>query len=166
VTAYCAATDLELPDETVADFTSDVIDDAIAKGSSLADSYLSTRWTLPLRPVEAGVYPQALVEAVAAIATYRLMKRRGYSPENGDNDEIRNGFDDAIRWLKDMSAGKATMQIAGSNSEAEAQEGGGPSSSAFMLQAPQGDGYGYDREEDFWHDSGSAVTGGVRRRGF
>lgn len=166
MTTYCASTDLELPDETLADFTTDVIDDAIGKASSLVDSYLSTRWTLPLRPAVPGEFPDALIQATAAIASYRLMKRRGYSPENGDNDEIRNGFDDAIAWLKDMSAGKATMQIAGSNTDAEAQEGGGPSSGPFLLQASQGDGYGYSREEDFWHDSGSAVTGGVRRRGF
>jgi phage gp36-like protein len=71
---------------------------ALTKASSLADSYI-VRW-LPLK-VEA---PEALVDAVIRIAHYQLTGETG-------NEEVRKRYEDAVSWLRDVAAGKASLGI-------------------------------------------------------
>lgn len=166
--AYCTAADLDLPQEALNELDASDITEAISRASAMVDSYLASRFTLPLVQV-GGAWPEDLVDAAAGLATYRLMKRRGYNPAAGQNDTIRQGYQDAVKYLKDVSKGDATPQVRGSNSDAVTQEGGGPSSSAFVLQAPDGAGCTYSAEEDFWHDRPScpgAPGNGPRRRGY
>lgn len=167
---YCTSADLLLPGEALQELQSTDIDRAIKSASSEADSYLSTRWTLPLVMGPDG-WPTALVNAVAQIATYRAMLLRGYAPVAGQNDSIRDGYKDALAFLKALSKGEATLQVRGSNADAETQQGGGPGTSPFVIQ-PDGPGGGtFKPEEDFWHDRDSAAGGagaftGPRRRGY
>jgi phage gp36-like protein len=172
---YCTADDLLLPGEALAELQDADVERAITTASAEADSYLSSRWTLPLKPPSGDVdnpeWPADLVNAVAQIATYRAMARRGYAPMAGQNDSIYQGYKDAKAFLKDVSAGTATLQVAGSSTDAAAQEGGGPSGAAYVTQPDAGPGGSYRLEEDFWHDSLSATGGGgafrgSRRRGY
>lgn len=71
-------------------------DQALENASGIADSYI-TRW-LPLQVAP----PPALRDAVIWIATYNL---------SGDHplDFLRDKFEDAMKWLRDVSAGKASL---------------------------------------------------------
>jgi phage gp36-like protein len=78
--------------------------DAALDGASVfADGYLTQRFQLPLTS-----YGQDLKEAVANIAAYRIIAARGFSPEDADADQLRLRYQDAIGWLRDVSAGKVT----------------------------------------------------------
>lgn len=72
------------------------VEAALSAASSLADSYLAA--TLPI----AAPYPTALVEAVMAIATYRLAG-------NAATDTERVQYEDAIGWLRDAARGRAQL---------------------------------------------------------
>lgn len=72
---------------------------ALEAASSLADGYLAARYTLPLL-----AWGDDLRRAVSLIAAYDLMTRRGYSPEGGD-EQLRLRYEDAIRWLEQVSKG-------------------------------------------------------------
>ncbi len=76
---------------------------AIAAASSLADSYLSARYTLPLSE-----WGYDLRRVVCHIASWDLLSRRGFDPENAADKAIRMRYDDAIKWLADVRDGKNT----------------------------------------------------------
>lgn len=85
----------------------DVVDgeSVVVKACSLAggivDSYLATKYKVPLDPV-----PEAVVDAAGAIAMYKLS-------EGADRltTEKRQRYEDAIAWLRDVSAGKVSLGI-------------------------------------------------------
>ena len=66
--------------------------------SGLADTYIA-RWI----PLPAGT-PVALRDAVVWIATYNLAGDRW-------TEHMRARFDDAMKWLRDISAGKASLGV-------------------------------------------------------
>lgn len=72
---------------------------ALTKASSLADSYCSHLLPIPTP------YPEALVDAVLAIATYRLAG-------NAATEDERQQYDDAVAWLRDVSRGRARLSTA------------------------------------------------------
>ena len=96
---------------------------AIDTASSLADSYLRNRFTLPI-----ATPGQALAYAVARIAAYDLLSGRGYNPETGSDPNVRDRYLDAIGWLKGVASGSITPDLVDSSSGAGP---GGP----FVLQA-------------------------------
>lgn len=65
--------------------------------SSLADSYLNSRFSVPIASP-----PESLKEAVCRIAAYNLPSVVGYNPE-GQTENIRLRYEDAIRWLEGVS---------------------------------------------------------------
>ncbi len=83
---------------------------AIITASAYADSFLGDKYTLPLgRP-----YPPALVDAVCQIASWYLMRRRGYNPAvaGGSADAIiRQGYVDATAWLVRVANGQAALTV-------------------------------------------------------
>lgn len=99
---YAAQTDLENA------FTAAEIAQLIAGGrdvagacdaaSQEADSYLATRYAVPLS-VPA---PEHLVQAVCDIARYRLYA-------GAADTEVQNRYTQAVAWLKDVSAGRALL---------------------------------------------------------
>ena len=162
---YAKKSDLLLPSEALEELQDPDITRALTSASAEANSYLATRWTLPLVPPERDeddlpIWPADLVNAVAQMATYRAMLLRGYAPVAGQNDTIYQGYKDAKAFLKDVATGTATLQVRGSSSDAANQEGSGPSSAPFVLQPDNGQGLVYSDEEDFWHDRLSANGGG------
>ncbi len=78
-----------------------LVDKAILAASSLADSYLRKRFTLPLTS-----FSEDLTRAVVHIAVCDLMVRRGFNPASGADQLIVDRKADAIAWLEDVAAGK------------------------------------------------------------
>lgn len=106
---YASITDLYaygFPLTAQGNLKSDQLDDALVAASAMADSFLVARYALPL------VNPQteiALVEAVAKIAAYQLLSIRGYNPASGADVNIRNRYEDAIRWLNLVQRQQANL---------------------------------------------------------
>lgn len=83
--------------------SSDDQDAALEAASDLADSYLRSRYVLPLTG-----YGDDLKRAVCAIAAWDLLSTRGYNPQ-GSDEAIQTRQEQAIAWLKDVSAGRAAV---------------------------------------------------------
>jgi len=77
----------------------DVITRAIADADAQIDSYCGTRYEVPLSPV-----PVVVRKLSVDIAIYNLYARRKGVPE-----DRQKRFEDAIRFLKDVSKGIATL---------------------------------------------------------
>lgn len=73
------------------------IDSAIASACAVADGYIAARYSTPVASVGS-----ALKSAVLDIARYSLW-------DNQAPDEVRTRFEDALRWLRDVSSGKAVL---------------------------------------------------------
>ena len=70
---------------------------AIDQAGAEADGYLATRYTVPVASVGAN-----LTRITLDIARFRLWDNR--SPE-----EVRTRYEDAVKWLRDVSAGKVLL---------------------------------------------------------
>lgn len=87
-------------DDSGAVDTSDV-EDALDRASSLADSYIA-KWIPAL--IAAAAVPTLLTQHVLYIAVYLLA---------GDDftEDQRRRYEDALRWLREVQAGKASLGI-------------------------------------------------------
>lgn len=72
----------------------------LAATTELASGILAGRYDLPI--VAWGI---DLSMAVAKIAAYELLSVRGFNPD-GDDDNVRKRYEDAMRWLADVASGK------------------------------------------------------------
>lgn len=158
---YADIADLPIPAAAIAGISADVKNAALQGASDHADSYLISRFDLPLAS-----WGKDLRRAVANIALYDIMSTRGYSPESGDNASIRDRAKDAEAWLKDVSAGKATPtgvvdSSAGGNTTDAAGE---QRQMAFVVQPHNAS----ESADDFWGGSTpqEGGVGAVRRRGW
>lgn len=70
---------------------------AIDQAGAEADGYIATRYTVPVASVGAN-----LTRITLDIARFRLWDNR--SP-----DEVRTRYEDAIKWLRDVAAGKVLL---------------------------------------------------------
>lgn len=87
-----------------------VVDAAIAGACAEVDSYLGQRYSVPLSdPV-----PAAVTDAALTITWYRLHTDRA-----ADKD-LRVRYEDAVRWLRDVSAGRAALPGVATSSTAPA----------------------------------------------
>lgn len=75
-----------------------VLDDALLRASSEADTYLA-RYALPINPV-----PPALISVVCDITRYRLV-----GGDISESSPVYLRYARAVAWLKDISAGKAAL---------------------------------------------------------
>lgn len=82
------------------------INRALEESSAVADSYLQRRYALPIRPRQL-----SLVRAVCALARYELYQGEAVDP----SDKIRIGRKDALQWLADIGAGRATLDVTAVN---------------------------------------------------
>jgi phage gp36-like protein len=76
-----------------------VLDDATAE----IDAYLGTRYTLPLAST-----PARLEACACDIAYYRLTSMR---PRGGSLEDARNRYDEALRFLRDVAKGIASLGV-------------------------------------------------------
>lgn len=79
-------------------------DAALDAASDTADGYLRGRYTLPLT-----TWGDDLRAHVCGIAAWRLLANRGFDPNRAGDIAIRQLYDDAISWLKDVSAGRVVV---------------------------------------------------------
>lgn len=75
---------------------------AIDAATATADGYIGTQYDVPLVS-----WGHDLRWCVARLAAYILITRRGYNPEA--NQAFRQGYDDAIAWLTDVSRGRVML---------------------------------------------------------
>lgn len=76
-----------------------VLDAAIADAEAEVNSYLAQRYALPLPEVSAAVQR----------ATYDVLRYRLHN--DGADEGVRNRYTDAIKWLRDVVAGKAGIGV-------------------------------------------------------
>ena len=107
--AYAVKADLQkrMPDTTLVQLTdfdnagsmNDArITEALDAASAMVDSYAGGRYTLPLTA------SKQVMDLTLAIAVYKLHTLRPPAPE-----QVRQDYDDAVRLLRDVAAGKATL---------------------------------------------------------
>lgn len=73
------------------------VERALQDAAEEADSYVAVRYTVPLPSV-----PAPLKVAVCDIARFRLYKDR-------PTEEVKYRYEQAIKWLKSLARGEATM---------------------------------------------------------
>ncbi len=89
---------LSIISDALTDIAEETQEQALEAASMTADSYFRLRYKLPLSNVGLDVK-----QAVCNIAAYNLLAARGYNPETGDNESVRTRYEDAIKWLRDVS---------------------------------------------------------------
>lgn len=82
----------------------DIVSDAILRAESIIDSYLSTRYTVPVVTSTTDT-PYSLRDAAQTIAKYVLFERRHVVI----NDALRTAYLDRIDWLEKISEGKLNL---------------------------------------------------------
>lgn len=82
----------------------DVIDDAIESADAEIDSYCGVKYSVPFATV-----PTRVKSLSADMATYYLFKKRAALV--GMPESIRQSYDDAIAFLKDVSRGTASLGV-------------------------------------------------------
>lgn len=153
-------TQFSLPAAALGGISTTDQDATLDAASDVADSYLGVIFKLPLL-----TWGDDLRRAVCDLASWMLIKRRGFSPQNADGGMIREAYDDAISWLERVAAGKAKPSgVTDSETSGVNSTVSGAVDSPFVV-APNQNGRVY--EDDFWRDSNGALSvGPSRRRGW
>jgi phage gp36-like protein len=94
----------------VQSLTAAQMSEAIQTASAFMDTYLSSKFTLPLKQISYDV-----VQCCCVIAIYYLVQARGYNPNNPAEDTYRIRYEQQCRWLKDVANGQATPQVTDSS---------------------------------------------------
>lgn len=81
-------------------------DTALEAASRVVDSYLRSRYGTPF-PAPA---PYELRRATCIVAAWDLMTTRGFSPQ-GMDQAIQLRYESTLLWLRDVSAGKAQLDV-------------------------------------------------------
>ena len=82
--------------------------DALTRASSEMDSYLATRHRVPLT-----IAPPMLKTRCVEIAYYLLCRGARVM-----NDDVRGLYEDAVRWLRDVANGKASLGLPPADAQA------------------------------------------------
>ena len=77
----------------------DVVERALEHADGIIDSRVAVKYKLPLNPV-----PDVVVAYAGDIALYRMSYEAGSL-----TDEKRRRYEDAVRWLDQVAAGKAVL---------------------------------------------------------
>jgi phage gp36-like protein len=95
---------LNLTSETdvAQDIDQAVIDDAIESADAIIDSYCAVKYPVPFTDV-----PKRVKNLSADIATFNLFQKR--SSSLGMPESVRQAYEDAISFLKDVSKGLASL---------------------------------------------------------
>lgn len=116
-TAYATKEDLEeigLPKQALAGLSTKTIDRHLQAASGRVDSYMRSQEKLPL----ATPYPMEIVEATVILASYSLLIRRGYNPDNPSDANFREryldmvGNGDSPGWLDKLASGHVNLSAA------------------------------------------------------
>lgn len=100
---YCEPSDIwthGIPKPAVQNVPLEQLAEKCLSASDEAAGYLASAYELPMVS-----WGNDLRKHVARMATYELMSSRGYKPDSGKDDQIRMGYDDALKWLNRIAAG-------------------------------------------------------------
>lgn len=110
--AYCTKTDIlkKITDAELAQLTSEtgVTDDAvvtecISEADGEIDSYAGRQYIVPMSPVPDRVRSLSIDISIFRVASRRALKLGGI------NESIRQLYEDAIAFLKDVASGRAVI---------------------------------------------------------
>ena len=107
---YAQRTDLAaigLPAQALAGIANATQDLHLLKASGKIDTYLRSRYSVPL----SAPYADEIIEVCCCLAAYSLLVYRGFNPNSYDVN-FRLRYEDAVGYLKDLSAGRASLDIA------------------------------------------------------
>jgi phage gp36-like protein len=76
---------------------------ALQVASGVADGYIAAVRDLPISQ-----WGLDLRLAVAKVAAWELIRRRGFKPGSTDAETLRASYQDAIKWLEGVSTGKVS----------------------------------------------------------
>jgi phage gp36-like protein len=108
--AYATTADLEtfgVPPGVLSSVDPATQEAALAQASAFADKYLRDQYTLPL----SAPYDPALVDIVVRVACWRLMSRRGFSPQSGTDTAFRINYEDAVTELTAIANGRQRLAV-------------------------------------------------------
>ena len=74
--------------------------------STKMDSYFRGRYALPFVTFDVDV-----VECCAKIAAFEVLRIRGYDPENAGDKAVKDGHDEAIKWLDKVQRQQAHPNV-------------------------------------------------------
>lgn len=97
---------LGLPARAVQNIANATLLEFIEKASGKIDSYLRGRYDLPLQVP----YPDEIVQAAIHIARLRLLRWRGFNPDDYDAG-YADDYAETILWLRDVSAGRVHLDV-------------------------------------------------------
>lgn len=101
------------------------LNEALARASSLADSYIDKKYEVPL-----GNPPDYLIAAVIDIAEYQLAPDSMIGTEN-----MRTRYEDALKLFKEI--GKGNVTLAGNSPASSGQVEGATGSKGVQMVAPE-----------------------------
>lgn len=99
MSSYATLQDLDdcgIPLAALATLDKSLLKRQLDRASGYADSFLRDSYTLPFTPP----FDPGLVMAVCQLATWWLLSRRGFDPENPADKVVYQGYKDAMDWLK------------------------------------------------------------------
>lgn len=131
--ALVPTSDGSLPDpatHTAADLSDAQLTDAISEADTLIDGYLGGRYSVPVLAVNGAIphpvdYWSRTVAAYLATLTYRG------SMDFSDNDPVARRYNAVLSALKDVAAGRMTLQVT-MNTGPSAVSGVGPVSNPYV----------------------------------
>ena len=107
MTRYAETTDfarLGLPAAATTGIATASLNAALDAFGAVIGGYLQARgYTLPLTS-----WGDDLRRCNCLGAAWDVLRVRGYDPQANNDEAVRLGFEDAMRWLRDVAAGKVT----------------------------------------------------------
>lgn len=138
---YCTSSDMSVPSKALQGVATDTIANAIARASSMADGYIRKRFDLPLQD-----WTQSLTQAVADIATWIVMKDRGFNPDAESTKVIQSSYRDALSWLEDVANNEVDPAFVDANGVGQDEDDAAskPVEKSFVVYGSSGSGFGND----------------------
>lgn len=132
--AYATYADLVaqgLPEKALQAIGVPKVDAALEAASRVVDSYIGSRYDLPLVTWDASV-----TLATVKIAALNLLQGRGFAAGVQDAETLQRGHDQAITWCRDVARGLATPSVVETTDATKPPVD--PQNAPFVRQAPQG----------------------------
>lgn len=113
MSSYAQVEDLQvfgLPFEALSTLSTDVQQRHLDAASGFVDSYLNSRFVLPLTK-----WGAEITQKVIEIAQWKMLSKRGFDPDDPGDREIKDCYDQAIIWLDFIRDGTVTPLVVDSN---------------------------------------------------
>lgn len=130
---------------------------AIDAASDLIDSYLNSKFKLPLLS-----FGKGLTQKTCEIASWTLLSIRGFDPEDPADAEVKHRYDVALQWLTDIKNGEITPNVTDSGTG----QYGGPGILQSTTQPSSQPSPGGTVYQTVLQDGTIVVTGAPKQRGW